>query len=420
MHLGNKNLPEASLVSEEQVELQLLRSSLYSRTGRLDRARRIVDELIALVTRDWPPRLRARIAMEGLAQRGNPRSAFYLESLSEALEDITPRTARAVLLQPLDRCPVLEGVGKEQVERFVATLPDISDARHLGLTVREKGLVARRVAEAYRIVGRQPAAVQTLQGAWDALTVAGESLFPLRDLLQARDRLNDHNPNEPHLDEFLQRFDEEFAEYSLLRASMCLDRGERLIRRESGGGTDQVVESGRVSELERVLDAAETLLDGHSPTYTAFLSARLLELKARLAALRGDNDEANRKREASLGVYEKLGLQDRRIELVFPISVSTNLEMASESLAPAKSTTERIDRSSPASPLFPTPPAFVFGANESSDGRVEIESRFPRDHSANESGLIGKQTVPSGLPDEHPRAGDAKRGRPIRRSEVLG
>ncbi|HEX8200697.1 MAG TPA: hypothetical protein VF590_09435, partial [Isosphaeraceae bacterium] len=88
---------------EADIELEMLRAECLDRGGAGDEARRLVERRLAQARSSGPPRMIVRVALQGLLLREGSIDAF-LDALGEALHAITPRSARAARLEPLQRC----------------------------------------------------------------------------------------------------------------------------------------------------------------------------------------------------------------------------------------------------------------------------------------------------------------------------
>src|SRR5262249_23502478 len=163
------------------------------------------------------PRFRVWLALAGLARSGEATPEVYFRLLVDALAEITPATARTALLGPLERVRTFATLSPDLVERFLSLLPSPAEA---ALLPRDHALHDLRAAEALRVVGRRAAAVERLQSARGGLLVSGETLFPLRELLLAEDRLDRAADAFDWGAPLLPRFRQEFADAPLLCVSL--------------------------------------------------------------------------------------------------------------------------------------------------------------------------------------------------------
>ena len=215
--------PAGQIPSETDLRLELLRAEHASRSKDIDTARQIVDHLLAQVTPEWPPHYRVLLALESLAVGGRSSEAD-ITALADALCEITPASARAAMLPPLERLSSFKAGPFPGANRVNALVPDLEDP---SLSPREQALLSLRVVEVLRILGRPDDAIARLEQAVTVLTGPGQTLFPLRALLLAGDRLGRHAESFKLGAELLPRFKQEFRDQLALRLMAALEQGGR-------------------------------------------------------------------------------------------------------------------------------------------------------------------------------------------------
>lgn len=144
----------------------LLGAELLSASGRTGRAVSLVDEVIAaLGRRQRPPRAVIMAALQGLSLRcASATEDRYLRLLCEELEQISPRSARLVLLDGLSYCPWLSGDPElaTRLRRLVPS-PRRAPRAYAELGADDLAFMEIRDADVDRVVGRPELARQTLQ-----------------------------------------------------------------------------------------------------------------------------------------------------------------------------------------------------------------------------------------------------------------
>jgi tetratricopeptide (TPR) repeat protein len=287
--------------SESQLRLELLLAELRDRAGAANEAQEILDGLQRRVTVDWPPRFRVWLALVRLALTNplTPESSFEL--LVDALGEITPTSARVALLAPLERVKTLATLPSSLVERFIDLLPDSSESE---MFRRDQALHDLRVAEALRVVGRSAEALVCLEGARSGLLVGGATLFPLRELLLAEERLGRaaeaFDRGAPLVPSFLQ----EFEGVPLLGASLLLEQARRGLHTRN------------LPAIGPLLDRAEDLLRSLDSSLTIRLSAILQELRAKQADWIGQAARADTYLKAARELWQQLGDPGLKIPLI--------------------------------------------------------------------------------------------------------
>ncbi|MCE6998161.1 peptidoglycan-binding protein [Saccharothrix sp. S26] len=188
--------------------------------------------------RSHPPCLVARAAVEGLAIDLPDGFGWLLDELITQLAEITPESARVVVLEELRRVPEPhDQAGRdawrevEPLVRRAADRPRAGDHARSDLTL----------AEVDRLVGDRAAAARKLADA----RPAGGSWFRLREWSRAADRLG--HPARVDVEPFLA----EFAGHPMLCAAFLVERAEALIARNGVDEADALL--GRAAPL---LDAA--------------------------------------------------------------------------------------------------------------------------------------------------------------------
>jgi hypothetical protein len=367
--------------SESDVRLELLRAELRGRAGAVSEAGAIVDALRTRLSPDWPPRFCVWLALEGLACSGEATAEPYFQLLVDALAKITPAAARAALLAPLERVATFKELPPPQVDRFLALLPDPADADSRRFP-RDQALHDLRVTEALRVVGRRAEAAVRLNNARDGLLIGSETLFPLRELLLAADRLGYGAEAFDEGAPLLPRFRQEFADCPLLCASLLHEQARRALRtKDPAAGLP-------------LLDQADDLLRDCDRALTVRLEAVLAETRAHLAAALGDGALADRHRSVAVASYKRLGITDPRIQLALRAGAATKIVYVTDAGA-------GVDTGSvPPLPLQPRPPSFTINVRPAPNGGLVIETAPP--------------TAPSSEPDPA-----APRARTLSGTELL-
>jgi hypothetical protein len=148
-----------------------------------------------------------------------------IAELTAALGDLEAEV-RWSLLEPLSRCRTVEELPAELAQRLPALFPDaVAGAMSERLSPRDRQVLALRLAEAYRLVGRDEQASGLLRFAGDLLA-GDETGFPLRQLLAAWNRLALNAPPPEEWVVHAARFDAEFADHPWLRGALRVERAQ--------------------------------------------------------------------------------------------------------------------------------------------------------------------------------------------------
>jgi hypothetical protein len=344
--------PIRGVPSESQLRLELLLAEVNYWTSATGIAQDIIQRLLDSVSPDWPPRYRVWLALQGLILKIDPVYRF-LPLLVNALEEITPVSARAALLSPLERVDADEIGPHLKGERFLVFLPEPSWAK---LSARDTALLTLRFVEALRVYGgRDEEATARLAEAREVLLADSETAFPLRYLLLAEERLGHTAEAFQRGEQLLPRFLEEFNSFGLLCTAVLVEHAARA----------EVVQAPAAG---RILDQAEERLASCDPAYTTRLSANLHTIRARHAARSGQSG-VEPHRDAAIAAYRKLGVVEPRIPVEFAHTTKGSVRIGGSA--------EVEIRPAPAEPLQPVPPALTFRVRLAPDGGVLIETGTP-------------------------------------------
>ncbi len=354
--------------SEPALHLVLLWAGYLDRRGKPGEARALVDPLLNTLDPETPPRFRVHAALTALSICDGSPPQPYLEALVQALSKITPATARAAMLDGLDRCPVLRNLPENLTQRFLDLLPSLSDP---ALSTRERGVHGLRRAEALRVIDRgELAAIQLEESIAILIGDEPQTWYPVPILLSAEDRLGRHKEATLRGRELLPRFATEFSKdhERELCASAWLDQAERVL---AIGDLKAVEESLRKQLLpaldEAIREARRRIgIERFESDWTTLLSARLNRVQARRAALRGDDEEAVRLRGIASNYYKKLGIVNP-LETSLAFSASASME-ANADVEPAVAEVVSINLA----PLFPIAPAISIKAQWPNDKEFSV------------------------------------------------
>ncbi len=257
--------------SEPLLKIALLNAEVVGRLGDLSRAQGLVDELLAACG-DSPPRFRVQAALTGLALGGEPPPVRYFEALALALAQITPGTARLVLLEPLERVDLLGELPARLVDRFLALIPDLSDP---SLAPRDRAVLSLRRVEVLRVVGRNGDALAVLTAARESLLgptnhEGSERMtrFPLAGLLRAEDRLGQQAEACQRAIEQLPAFAAEFSrdQERVLVATAWVDQAERAFVACNDPALDEAIAEAR-RRVEQVDDPGDDVAQSPSVSF---------------------------------------------------------------------------------------------------------------------------------------------------------
>jgi hypothetical protein len=249
-------------VSEALVDLQILRLRLVDRASK-EKLRAVINGLLARGFEEWPPRVVVRLAIAGIIIEVDRDPARYVRSLTNALAEIRPATARLVVLEDLASCPVVPDFASSTTDGLLATLPSDGDILDPHLIPRDQARLLALRAEALRVVGLVGDARSSLERAVRVLDF-GEDVVAARGYLRALDRVNSDS-SAAFLFSMLRRpLIEGYAEFPVFVASCLLDQAERLLRLD-----------GQAVEIADLLEDAQHRLAGRSGVSIEAVSRRL-------------------------------------------------------------------------------------------------------------------------------------------------
>jgi hypothetical protein len=296
---------------ESELRLELLRAEQRDRAGSQG-ARAIVDALRASVSPDWPPRFRVWLALQGLGLSGAPTPGSYFQLLVEALGEVNPDTARAALLGPLERVDSSPTLPPTLVERLRALLPGPS---HHELFPRDDALLDERMTEALRVMGLPEDAAARLEKAYQGFIAGDATLFPLRELLLAEERLGRPGEAFKRGAPLVPRFLQEFEGTPLLGVSLLIEQARRALKIEDP------------KTAGSLLDQAEALLQKSDSRFTSHLDALRYELRAQQAALSGQAN-ASALRGTAVAAYQRLGIAEPNVPLHFRVTATGGISLS--------------------------------------------------------------------------------------------
>jgi tetratricopeptide (TPR) repeat protein/peptidoglycan hydrolase-like protein with peptidoglycan-binding domain len=282
-------------VVSQAVELEMLRTEIDD----VDDARSIIERgqrsVLRLGPRLGPPRRIALVSISGLLLADRSVDQF-LDSLTSALSQVTPSSARAAMLDPLERCPTREGAFTEEAAARFLGLFEPTQA----LKGRDAGLFSLRVAEAFRLVGRTEDAARRLEDAVVRLMPEKASRFALLRLARGFDRLKYADRALTLTESHLARFLEEFSDYPLLRMTVLLDQADRALAVRNLQVADSAIEAASAIDAE----------SGQPRWHLA--KDRLLACRSTRSRLRedSDKDEPTQLRKLALDQYRSLRSDD--------------------------------------------------------------------------------------------------------------
>ncbi|MFE9747874.1 peptidoglycan-binding protein [Saccharothrix saharensis] len=240
--LAEHHLAEAAELttrgSDAWCRAELARVELLGRTARPHEALDAVTTVIAeLRRRKRPPCLVARAAVEGLAIDLPDGFPWLLDELVARLREITPASARLVVLDELRRVPdPHDDAGRAAWREVTALVSSAADRPRAA----DRVLPHLTLAELDRLTGDRAAAERRLtaarpEGSW----------FVLREWARAADRLG--LPVRADVEPFLRAF----GGHPMLCAAFLVERAEALIALDDPAGADAVLR-----RAEPLLDAA--------------------------------------------------------------------------------------------------------------------------------------------------------------------
>ncbi|PSL57192.1 putative peptidoglycan binding protein [Saccharothrix carnea] len=201
--------------SDAWCRAELARAELLGVTARPHEALDAVTAVIhELHRRSHPPGLVARAAVEGLAIDLPEGFGWLLDELVACLREITPASARLVVLDELRRVPDPHDDATRDAWRRLTPLVRLETDR---LRAVDRGLLNLTSAEVDRLTGDRDAAVRKLAAA----RPTGGSWFLLREWARAADRLG-LPTGRGDVDAFLR----EFADHPMLCAAFLVERAE--------------------------------------------------------------------------------------------------------------------------------------------------------------------------------------------------
>jgi Caspase domain/Putative peptidoglycan binding domain len=296
--------------SEARLRIELLRAELDYQTGKKEEAQAAVDRLLGQC-RLSPPRFRALAAMTGLGFT-SAAAQPYLMALADALAEITPTTARLVLLEPLERCPSREGLPGAVVDSLLTLLPDLSKEPP---AAADRAVLGIRRADACRVVGRPEKALADLAQAQhdfeSALTERkkhGPTLAqqdvtewePIARLefFRANDRLGLGASAIPEARRVLPMLAQQY-------------KGEQDLVLLATGWVEQAERAWQASDakaLDEAINEAKRLCENPRPPGMTWIASRLFRVRARLAIQSGFEDDRKQFEGTARKFEESLGL----------------------------------------------------------------------------------------------------------------
>ena len=244
--LAGHHLAEAAELttrgSDAWCRAELARVELLGLAARPHEALDVVAAVIEeLHRRSRPPCLVARAAVEGLAIDLPDGFRWLLDELVARLREITPESARVVLLHELRRVPdPHDDAGRDAWRRVAPLVSSAADRPRAA----DRALLSLTTAEVDRLAGDRDAAERELAQA----RPVRPSWFTLREWSRAVDRLG--LPAEADVEAFLR----EFTGHPMLCAAFLVERAEALIALDLDAG--EVL--GRAVPLLDAADERET------------------------------------------------------------------------------------------------------------------------------------------------------------------
>lgn len=228
--LAGHHLAEAAELttrgSDAWCRAELARVELLGLAARPHEALDAVTAVIGeLHRRARPPCLLARAAVEGLAIDLPEGFRWLLDELVARLGEITPASARLVVLDDLRRVPDPHDDSARDAWREVGPLVRLETDR---IHAADRALLNLTAAELDRLTGDRAAAERKLAEA----RPTGGSWFALREWSRAADRLG--LPARGDVDAFLH----EFGGHPMLCAAFLVERAEALIAQDEVADAD--------------------------------------------------------------------------------------------------------------------------------------------------------------------------------------
>ncbi|QQQ80033.1 peptidoglycan-binding protein [Saccharothrix sp. 6-C] len=267
--VGNLTLAEHHLAEAAELaargsaawcEAELARVELLGLAAQpheaLDVVTTVLDELRR---RAGPPPLVARAAVAGLAVDLPDTRRWLITELVARLREITPASARLVVLGELRRVPDPHDDLAREAWREVASLvrPEADRMRAV-----DRSLLDLRSAEVDRLTGDRAAAERKLAGA----RPTGGSWFALREWSRAADRLGLPPPGDT------EAFLHEFGGHPMLCAAFLVERAEALIALDEPERADASLR--RAASLLATADERETQWHARSHYARSVLAER--------------------------------------------------------------------------------------------------------------------------------------------------
>jgi predicted negative regulator of RcsB-dependent stress response/peptidoglycan hydrolase-like protein with peptidoglycan-binding domain len=274
------------------LDVTLLQAELADRTGNGAEAHHIVNRALAELERqDAPPRQLVRAALEGLAVTSDPAPDRYLRAIVGQLGQVSPASARLVLLDELRRCPALASADAALVAELRRLVGHGLDAVS---TMRpdDEALLALRAAQVDRVAGDDRRAVTRLTGAARTLAREGANLVWWDWLRAAGPVLAERVVT--IVPELTDNFVREFRDHALLCAAFLVTAAETELR--LGGPV----------RATAALDHAEQLL-GEAGDLQSQWQAKVVALRSRLSAWRSDLDSSSYQARYAADLYAHLG-----------------------------------------------------------------------------------------------------------------
>jgi len=350
------SLRRTGLLPEDEVELELLHAELLDRLGDGAEAQETVDKLLGEIRNDRPPRVLARIAVAGLARRDRPTPKLYVRALVRSLASVEPPTARGPLLDGLSRCSRHDDLPDGLPDAIAELVPGAHMLGTSDLLTRDRGLLALRAADAYRVIGRTEEAVELLGLSGASLLDAGESSFPLRQLLLAEDRIGVGSVVERG--DAPDRFLNEFHNRPGLSGSFLLEEARR-----------QHVVEGPLA-LESLLNRSQEALDRANLPSPNRWTSDLYELRTLLANSLKEGQAAEQLRESAIRVRSELGEHEPSILLSPNAEAMGDLRLPYSSPSPLAHAEDRPT-------LSPNLKAYDIRIRREPSGTLSVQTRPP-------------------------------------------
>jgi cellulose synthase operon protein C len=273
---------------EQALEETLLHASISHYGSQQDRENADSDYLYeSAVQGNWGPHLRAKLILHAGVLRssaitGEEASQFF-SSLTESLRQISPVSARMLLLEPLSKFQSCRGIDYQITQELIDLFP-------LSPSDDDFNVHAPKLAELLRVLGRKDQAAALLK---DLIkNDKGNNSFGLRKVFLALNRTSRTRGKMSDLKTFLETFLSDYEPFPVLCAATLIELAEESSATRSN------------SDRLLLLDQAEEFLkrDKNESQWTA----RLLALRGRLS-IKEQRDEAHNMLARAIGIHETLG-----------------------------------------------------------------------------------------------------------------